>query len=690
MNQQRRSVFTKTSKKAKKHNYVPLHEKTVEKIKKKHRCWQRYMETKDEKKYKEYTKVRNQAKKMGRNAVRDMEKDIAKNSKETPKRFWQYANSKRKTRSGISELRYKNEDGVDDITKGDREKAEVLAEFFTSVFTNEPDGELPHIEGIHVEIPFADKNINEDAILKLLKELNQNKSAGPDELHPKSLLELRLSLAKPLAIIYNTSLMTGQVPDLWKLGNIVAIFKKGDKKEPGNYRPVSLTSVICKLMEKLVRNQIVDHMKENKLFSKKQFGFIAGRSTTLQLLKVMDEWTEILDAGGTLDAVYMDFMKAFDKVPHRRLIQKMKSYGISERITNWVRDFLSNRKQRVTVNGHTSSCHNVTSGIPQGSVLGPILFVLYINDMPSCVEAAAYLFADDTKIYKEIRGHNDRACMQKDLDSLQQWSDKWLLKFHPNKCKAMSVSNKRNPDNINGEYHLYDNNGKEVKLEQSKGEKDIGVLVDDQLSFSKHIQQQINKANGIMGLIRRTYTYLDEKSFKYLFLALVRPHVEYAAAVWCPHKISDIESLENVQRRATKQIPSLKELEYPERLRKLKLPTLKYRRLRGDMIEVYKILSEKYDTEVTPGLLVRDDNTRTRGHSKKLKKRYSRLDIRKFTFSNRVVDPWNNLPEKVVSAKTLLQFEINLDKYWEDQEVKYDYTKDLDLPKKCNWQPHRK
>ena len=175
--------------------------------------------------------------------------------------------------------------------------------------------------------------------------------------------------------------------------------------------------------------------------------------------------------------------------------------------------------------------HKVTSGIPQGSVLVPILFVIYINDMPECVDSTTYLFADDTKIFREIKSPNDEEKLQNDLDELQ----KWLLKFHPNKCKVLTVFNRKMDEKEAKNYHLYDNEGKEVKLEQSDGEKDIGVLVDETISFSTHIQNQINKTNSIMGLIRRTYTYLDEQSFKYLFQALVRPHLEYAAAVWRPH-----------------------------------------------------------------------------------------------------------------------------------------------------------
>lgn len=396
------------------------------------------METKDSKKYQEHIKMRNQVKGLVRKAKANME-EIAKNAK----KFWQYANSKRKTKSGISELKYKKENGEENKTSTDKEKAEVLANFFSSVFTNEPDGEIPNIEPITIEHDCLEKIFQEKEVLKLLQDLNVNKSPGPDGLHPKMLKELSEALVKPLTIIYNTSLSLGTVPDSWKEGNITALFKKGDKSNPGNYRPVSLTSVICKLMEKLVRVIIVNHMIKNELFSNKQFGFISGRSTTLQLLRVMDEWTEILDHGGKIDSIYMDFMKAFDKVPHQRLLKKMERYKISETVIKWVESFLNDRKQKVTVNGAESKNHKVTSGIPQGTVLGPMLFVIYINDMPECVDSTTYLFADDTKIFREIKSPNDEEKLQNDLDELQKWSDTWLLKFHPNKCKVLTVSNRK-------------------------------------------------------------------------------------------------------------------------------------------------------------------------------------------------------------------------------------------------------
>lgn len=665
-------VKSNITRKARKHNYMPLDEKVVRKIKKKHRCWQRFMETRDGTKHKEYAKMRNQVKGLVRKAKREMEKDIAKQAKTDPKKFWQYANAKRKTKSGISDLKYKEGD-EEKIAEEDTTKANVLADFFSSVFTIEPDGEAPTMNPIPTQYPCEDRDFNCEEITKLLLGLEPNKSQGPDEIHPFTLKKLARVLNKPLEIIYNASLHAGRVPKTWKSGNITAIFKKGSKSDPGNYRPVSLTSVICKLMEKLIRAEVVKHMEKNKLFSKKQFGFLKGRSTTLQLLKVLDEWTEILDNGGTIDVVYMDFMKAFDKVPHRRLINKLKSYGISNQLINWIANFLNERNQTVKVNGSQSSTRPVTSGIPQGSVLGPILFVIYINDMPECVTSSAYLFADDTKVSRQISNDADVDELQKDLDSLHGWSNKWLLKFHPNKCKIVTISNRRQAQSER-QYHLYNDKGEEMILERSEGEKDIGVLVDKNLTFTRHMQQQVNKANSIMGLIRRTYTYLDEISFKYLFQALVRPHLEYAEAVWNPYLKKYIQIIENVQKRATKQVHTLSKMNYSERLKKLKLPTLKYRRLRGDMIETYKIISGIYDTEVTNGMLEQIESTRTRGHSYKLKKNQCRLNVRKYNYTNRIVDVWNSLPEKVVTAKTVKQFEIRLDRVWEDQEMKYVYT----------------
>jgi hypothetical protein len=270
-----------------------LDEKTVKKIRRKHRTWQRYMETRDGKKYQEYAKLRNHFKNAVKKAKMSMERDIhvAGDVEKNPKKFWKYANSKRKAKYGISELKTNTENGVK-TTENDGDKAEVLAEFFGSAFIKEPEGEIPNFQHKEIKSRCAEHQIEEKEVLKLLLDINPNKSPWPDGIHPKALKETAAILAKPLTKICNASLQSGIVPDLWKLWNIIALFIKGDKSDPGNYRPVSLTSVVGKLMEKIVREVIVGHMIQNKLFSDKNFGFISGRSTTLQLLIVI-ETTEL-------------------------------------------------------------------------------------------------------------------------------------------------------------------------------------------------------------------------------------------------------------------------------------------------------------------------------------------------------------------------------------------------------------
>ena len=593
---------------------VPLSKECVCSIRKKHRLWEKYMRNRTDENYRAYTKARNKLKGTLLRERKVREKDIAKSAKSNVKNFWKFINSKRKTKSGISEL---NENGQTAVT--DREKADVLANFFSSVFTTEDTNSDNYRMENRCEEKSDDSPFTIVEVNKLLKDLDVTKSPGPDNFHPKVLHELADVIDRPLTIIFNKSFESGILPDIWKIGQITALFKKGDKKLASNYRPVSLTSVVCKTMEKLIRKKIVDHMKKYNLFSDKQFGFISGRSTVLQLLCVLEDWTKSLDEGGEIDVIFMDFMKAFDKVPHRRLIYKMKKYGLSDKICSWVNDFLSNRKQRVKVNGEFSTWKDVTSGIPQGSVLGPILFVLFINDLPEEVDSTVYLFADDTKIYRQVATTGDVSTLQNDIDNLFNWSSTWLLRFHPDKCKALHISNRSS--SAGGVYTMNKYEGGSVTLEAITNEKDIGVTMDKRLQFEEHIHIQIKKANMMMGIIRRSFAHLDMETFCLLYKALVRPHLEYACSVWNPYKKKLIEELENVQRRATKLVPGLSNLPYEERLKKLDLPTLKFRRMRGDMIEVYKITSGKYDTSVCKDLFELNTTSSTRGHSKKFIKK---------------------------------------------------------------------
>ena len=648
---------------------IPLNDKAIKTIRRKHRAWQRYIETREESKRLEYVKLRNQVKKLTRSALLDIERDIAKSVKKDPKKFWAYVNRRTKTKSTIPDLEV--QDGDRTYRADDNElKAEALGKFFASVFITEPPGDTPLL-GLGPQWHFRQHNVvTKEKIRKKIKKMKLGKSAGPDEISPWLLKETEEELLEPLEILFRNSITQMKLPTEWKKARVTAIHKKGPKHLCTNYRPVSLTSIIGKLLESLIRDVIMQHMIENNLLSKRQYGFLPGRSTLLQLLAVLDIWTEALDNGEDIEVIYLDFQKAFDQVPHRRLLEKLRFYGIEDPILGWIQDFLANRTQYVAVGNKVSSSANVTSGIPQGSVLGPLLFVIFINDLPDDLNTETFVFADDTKIFHKSKNIKEDPEIEQDLKSLEDWSKRWLLKFNPSKCVHMIITRQQNLDDI--QRKLMDSRvGIRTVLPQAKVEKDLGVNIDDRLTFKEHIGVITKKANKILGVIRRCFTNLNKDVFVPLYTSLVRSHLEYAQAAWSPHNKGDVRKLEQIQRRATRLVNGTNGMSYSERLRFLDIPTLAHRRQRGDMIETYKMLTGIYNQKCIPKL--QRSVSRTRGHQFKLfKTRTNRLDVRKFFFVNRITDEWNNLPDYVVCSPTLNTFKNRLDKHW--GERKFDIS----------------
>ena len=494
------------------------------------------------------------------------------------------------------------------------------------------------------------------------------KSSGPDEIHPKLISELAPILSEPLAILLNFSLRSGNIPKEWKTAVITAVFKKGSRNISGNYRPISLTCVLCRIMESFLKDAIMSHLLENNLLSPRQHGFINGRSTVTQLLKYLESCAEKVAHGEVVDVVYLDFQKAFDTVPHARLIKKLRAYGIDDELLAWITEYLKDRTQIVRVNGESSEIAAVISGIPQGTVLGPLLFVIYINDILDNIDSDGLLFADDAKIFRAIACKDDSLKLQDDIARLEEWSDRWLLKFHPDKCHLLTLGKLENIMYC----HRYQVGGTEI--EHTFEEKDLGVVIDSELTFAEHIAQKVKKANSIVGIIRRSFASLPKDTFVKLFTAFVRPHLEYGQAIWSPHLRKYIKHIENVQIRATKLVDGFGKMEYHERLEKLKLPTLAYRRLRGDMIETYKHF-HKYDPNILPPSFC-PRNRPSRSHQFQLQP-IRPLDgergVHKNSFYCRVVDKWNSLPSDVVDAPSIDAFKNRLDDHWKDLPLKFNH-----------------
>ena len=341
----------------------------------------------------------------------------------------------RKEQISINTLHYNGETYTDS-----EDKANALNNQFVSVFTNEDQSPLPHISNK----PTPQLTVNVDGVFNLLNKIEPNKAAGPDGIPPRLSKETAYQMAPLLTLIFQTSLDQGQLPQDWKSANITPIYKKGNRTEPANYRPISLTSTCSKILEHIIHSFISTHLSNYNILSTNQHGFRTGRSCDTQLLGAINDFHHNLDAGTHIDALFLDFSKAFDKVSHRKLCYKLSHYGVNGNLLHWIKDYLTDRSQSVLLEGKSSKSHPVLSGVPQGSVLAPILFLIYINDITESITSTIRLCADDVLIYRIIRTEANIICLQNDLFTLENCANTWEMKFNPSKCIHLAITRKTN------------------------------------------------------------------------------------------------------------------------------------------------------------------------------------------------------------------------------------------------------
>ena len=578
-------------------------------------------------------------------AKRSFERKLASSGNKRP--FCAYIKSKCKSKERVGPL------VVDGRPVTESKKiAGVLNSFFTSVFTKEPPGPLPAPSYLNCD---AINNIviSESQVRKKLLALRPGSAPGPDGISPRFLSTYAEVLATPLTYLFNKSLREGSVPLDWKKANVTPIFKKGSRGDPGNYRPVSLTSSPGRVMEACLRDEIVDHLIRNSLLHDSQHGFLKNKSCTTNLLEFLERMTSLQDEGKSVDVIYLDFSKAFDKVPHRRLLAKMEAHGIGGHLLAWVQDWLSDRSQRTVLNGEFSTWNEVSSGVPQGSVLGPLAFTIYINDLDETTRPLTIMnkFADDTKCANAILDQSDVDMLQACLDDLVGWADTWGMAFNVSKCKVMHLGR----NNQKAEYRM---SGQ--ALLSSDSERDIGVQVQSSLKPSLQCAEAARRAMAVLSQITRAFHYRDKKVFPQLYKQYVRPHLEFAVPAWSPWTAADKQVLERVQERAIRMVSGLRPGSYEDKLCELGMLTLESRRLQYDLVQTFKIIRgfDRVNPSVWFKLVGANPTRLTRGTHDPLNivPQPFRGEIRRNFFSNRVVSYWNAIPSETKRLKSVAAF----------------------------------
>ena len=391
--------------------------------------------------------------------------------------------------------------------------------------------------------------ISERDVEDVLKCIDTNKAYGPDDISPKLLKEAGPSIVKILTKIFNKSLQLAKFPALWKKANVLPIYKKAEDFITTNYRPVSLLSILAKIFEKIVFKYLYNYFRDHFLISVWQSGFVPGSSTITQFIEIYDQFCKAVNNGKEIRVVFLDISKAFDRVWHKGLLHKLRKCGITGRLLDWLKDYLTDRQQRVIINGEFSDWGKINAGIPQGSVLGPLLFLIFINDITYVVKHCKIrLFADDTCLFIEIEDPEVQAIqLNEDLESLNKWAKKWHVDFSPPKTEEVIISRKRLQQAHPVSY--LDN----VPIKLVENHKHLGLILASDLKWTDHVTSIVDKANRRLGILRSLRHKLDRLSLEKIYLGFIRPLLEYGDIVW--DSPSDVlKPLERVQRNAARVV----------------------------------------------------------------------------------------------------------------------------------------
>ena len=454
---------------------------------------------------------------------------------------------------------------------------------------------MPSIEDTNISVTSA-------GVLKLLNDIDVSKSCGPDNITGTNLKTFSHLVADILAEICNYSLASCSLPDIWKEARVVAIYKKGSRHLPNNYRPVSLTCILCKLLEHIIARHVHGFLDMNDILVESQHGFKGGRSCDTQLVYTVNDLAYNHETGTITDVIILDFSKAFDTVSHRKLLHKLSSIGINTNLIKWIEGFLKNRGQVVEVDNSESSRCWVSSGVPQGTVLGPLLFLIFINDLTDQITSECCLFADDALLYNT---RSNSQVLQEDLNQLETWSRDWQLFFNIDKCSVLSVKDPK----LDQKYYL--NN---QRLRNVNSHPYLGVVLSYDLKWAEHLKKIIAKSYKLLGMLYRVLRSADTRTRQLAYYTLIRPILEYGCPVWDPYLKKEIKQLETIQNRAVRFIFRIRgQTSFTKIKANANIPLLKDRR-KNLRINLYcKSLSSGVIADTHNSPPEKHHNTRQRG-----------------------------------------------------------------------------
>ena len=560
--------------------------------------------------WQDFTAVNYRIKHFAKDSQKEYEKKAADQLKTNPKLFHGYLRHRRVGGPTIGPLKLADHSISDDP----KTMAQCFMQSFVGVFSvGSPQNAAPNQTFMG---PLPDIRVSPTDVETAIKTLDVNSSMGFDGVHPRLLVRCAAELSHPLCKIFNESLREGLLPIEWLSSQVTPIFKKGARLDPLNYRPVAITSVPCKTLEKVIASHLRSYFVDNHLLSVHQFGFRSKHSTTDQLILCYNDITMEVDQGKMTDMIVFDFSKAFDKVCHEILLGKLRDLGIPTQLTRWIHQFLTARRMQVKVHGVASDWCRVTSGVPQGSVIGPILFLIYVNHVVQNLTSKFKIFADDIKLYisstsKDIS--EGIAELQQDINKLVNTGESWGLTMNVSKCVCLRFG-PRNLGNCSSGRSPYFIGSRNIKYVSSH--LDLGVRVDRALKFHAHIRKTANSCNAVTNNILSS-TICRERSFIVTaYKSLVQPILEYGCTVWSLGYLGDLKKLERIQRRWTREVQGLEGRTYSERLRSLDLFSVQGRLLRADMILTWKIFAGV--CAIHPSQVFVLDSGPRRGHLKKL------------------------------------------------------------------------